>query len=112
DTLHHGQDAASKRHALHAELHPLRWRNFPILEGLDHGPDHLGHLHFDRVDRRYCHLMRHVMYPLSFGRSTEQQARAVLGLTVPRSVRAFFLSWPSTVPVVAAAGEPAGASPV
>ena len=31
---------------------------------------------------------------------------------VPCSVRAHFLSWPSTVPVVSAEGAPAGAAPV
>ena len=42
----------------------------------------------------------------------DRQTRAVLGRTVPCAVRAHFLSLPSTVPVVAAEGAPAAASPV
>jgi hypothetical protein len=41
-----------------------------------------------------------------------RQTRAVLWRTVPCAVRAHFWSLPSPVPVVAAAGAPAGASPV
>src|SRR5262245_16424741 len=45
-------------------------------------------------------------------RTCDRQTRAVLWRTVPCSVRAYFLSLSSTSPVVAAAGTPAGASPV
>jgi hypothetical protein len=41
-----------------------------------------------------------------------RQTRAVLGRTVPCAVRAHFLALPSPMPVVAAAGALAGASPV
>jgi hypothetical protein len=45
-------------------------------------------------------------------RACDRQTRAVLWWTVPCSVRAHFLSLSSLMPVVAAAGALAGASPV